>query len=552
MHQRKWAALVAASIAFTAASLGQVADAPAAAADGPGAGSPWIVSLGDSYISGEAGRWAGNTGGTDEYRIDALGGTAYFDNAANNGETVNRCHRSKSAEIHIGGGVGSHNLACSGATTQTHWDDDRFKPGLDQYADANGNWGQTGLLREFAKTHNVKMVVVSIGGNDFGFADIVQNCVVDFLYSPSSSPDYCYDDNTTTSRINTSNAATVRTKIKEALQRVDVAMQQAGYSSSDWTLLLQNYPMPLERSTEARYGDSGYTAQSTGGCGFWRRDLDYANETMLPLINSTVWGAADDSGLTNIKRLDVSHAMDNHKLCQRGVTLAEDLGYSSPWANADVPNGEEWVNQIHTVSTANTNFFIQESLHPNYWGQLALRNCVRQAWNGGNVQSGACQPSYAWGKNGYGEPNMTFSSTYASGYQPPRRLFNIGGAPSKRCVDVPGNSGSSGTVLTLWDCHGGGNQNFTYDLSTKAIKGFATQNGLCWGLQNDATGWGTKVVMQSCNSGNPRQRWTLGANKQIVNDATGLCVDANGGGTGNGTQLLIWGCGGQANQQWWY
>ena len=26
-------------------------------ADGPGAGSPWVVSIGDSYISGEGGRW---------------------------------------------------------------------------------------------------------------------------------------------------------------------------------------------------------------------------------------------------------------------------------------------------------------------------------------------------------------------------------------------------------------------------------------------------------------------------------------------------------------
>jgi hypothetical protein len=33
---------------------------PAARADGPGVGTPTVVSVGDSYISGEAGRWAGN------------------------------------------------------------------------------------------------------------------------------------------------------------------------------------------------------------------------------------------------------------------------------------------------------------------------------------------------------------------------------------------------------------------------------------------------------------------------------------------------------------
>ena len=51
--------------------------APAVAADGPGVGTPTVVTLGDSAISGEAGRWAGNTNGSSS-RIDALGPTAYW------------------------------------------------------------------------------------------------------------------------------------------------------------------------------------------------------------------------------------------------------------------------------------------------------------------------------------------------------------------------------------------------------------------------------------------------------------------------------------------
>ena len=35
--------------------------APSALADGPGVGTPAVVTLGDSAISGEAGRWAGHT-----------------------------------------------------------------------------------------------------------------------------------------------------------------------------------------------------------------------------------------------------------------------------------------------------------------------------------------------------------------------------------------------------------------------------------------------------------------------------------------------------------
>jgi hypothetical protein len=31
---------------------------------------------------------------------------------------------------------------------------------------------------------------------------------------------------------------------------------------------------------------------------------------------------------------------------------------------------------------------------------------------------------------------------------------------------------------------------------------------------------------------------------------SGLCLDANGQGTANGTKVVLWTCNGQANQQW--
>src|SRR3978361_1298276 len=81
-----------------------------AGAHGPGVGAPAVVTLGDSAISGEAGRWAGNTNG-DPARVDALGSTAYWDTAT--GESIEGCHRSKSAQAFIGAGVLGYNLACS-------------------------------------------------------------------------------------------------------------------------------------------------------------------------------------------------------------------------------------------------------------------------------------------------------------------------------------------------------------------------------------------------------------------------------------------------------
>jgi hypothetical protein len=68
----------------------------------------------------------------------------------------------------------------------------------------------------------------------------------------------------------------------------------------------------------------------------------------------------------------------------------------------------EWIDQIR-IATAGTPFFQQESLHPNYWGQLALRNCVRQAYNGGSPRGGVCAIA-GTGLNAQGEPRMTLAT----------------------------------------------------------------------------------------------------------------------------------------------
>src|SRR5918998_4251824 len=107
-----------------------------------------VVALGDSAISGEAGRWAGNT--NESYtRTDALGPSACHD--VPGAESVPGCHRSKAAEVHIGDGVQSVNLACSGARTSSRVSDGKLKPGID-FHDGGGMKGQAKALQELAQT----------------------------------------------------------------------------------------------------------------------------------------------------------------------------------------------------------------------------------------------------------------------------------------------------------------------------------------------------------------------------------------------------------------
>ncbi|MEV5571817.1 hypothetical protein AB0L06_17345 [Spirillospora sp. NPDC052269] len=391
------------ALALAAGLLTAGLTAPPAFADGPGSGSPWVVTLGDSYISGEAGRWAGNSN-DGEPMIDALGPTAYYDNATHTAETITRCHRSRSAEVYIGGGVNGMNLACSGATTGTHTDSSgNFKPGIDFYS-SGGNQGQALMLQNFASSHNVKMVAVSIGGNDFSFGPIVQKCVTDFLTSPSWLPNYCNDDSAVTSNFTSSNIATQRAKIAQAFRNVAQAMANAGYSPSSYKIVAQDYPSPIPTSSGFRYSQSGYTRQSTGGCGFWNADANYANSTALTLIDQAVAGAASDAGLSNLVTMRLSSAFNSRRLCENTVGLVEEAGLSS-WRSAGAVDKTEWINQIRTVTTIGSDYYIQESIHPNYWGQLALRNCLRQAYNGGSPHGGACTRS-ATGTNTNGEPNM--------------------------------------------------------------------------------------------------------------------------------------------------
>jgi hypothetical protein len=392
------AALAAASLALCLGSLTQ-----SARADGPGTGAPWTASVGDSFISGEAGRWAGNTNESSS-KTDALGSTAYDDNSSGTGELIKGCHRSKSAEVYIGGGVSGENLACSGAKTSSFSEGETFKPGIDFY-NSGGKEGQALMLQHFAATHNVKLVALSIGGNNFNFAGIVQTCVEDFLESTWFYDFYCSEESSVTNNFTAANVTKVKGEITTAIKNVATAMTNAGYSSSQYTILVQNYPSPIPNGSEFRYTQSGYSRQTTGGCGFWNKDANYANATMLPTIDNAVLGAAAAAGLSNVKTMELSSAFNARRLCDKGVGLLEEEGLST-WKSAGAVDKSEWFNQIRTLEAIFGPYELQEDIHPNYWAQLGLRNCLTQAYNAGTPKGGTCTIS-ASGVNSAGEPNMS-------------------------------------------------------------------------------------------------------------------------------------------------
>jgi hexosaminidase len=120
----------------------------------------------------------------------------------------------------------------------------------------------------------------------------------------------------------------------------------------------------------------------------------------------------------------------------------------------------------------------------------------------------------------------------------------ITGAASGRCVDVNNTSGADGTPVSLWDCHGGANQTWTFG-------GDGTLRSLDKCLQpvGGSGADGATMEIRTCVTGATYQRWTYNVASRAY-QTLGKCLDASGGGTANGTRLILWTCHGGTNQQW--
>jgi hypothetical protein len=326
----------------------------------PSSSQSAIVSLGDSFISGEAGRWKGNSivstgdrAGTDR----AWTGTGYDPSRVYGATDANGCHRSDVAEV-LSSVVFIHrkiNVACSGAETKNI-----FRPSTGGVGQ-NGEPPQSTLLRYVAQLTNVKVVVLSIGGNDLGFADIIRACAQ--AYAAKTGP------------CNPSQQAVVDGKkpaafagVAKAIDEVRAVMADAGYRQSDFRFILQSYGSPVPRASETRYTEVGTDRSTVGGCPFYDADLDWARDS---LVNQITNGLLYVAAFKGVEFLDLSNQLRGHEVCAKDAkqaTLTDPpVGSTSEWARfltLNLVQGE-----------------VQETLHPNFFGQQSLGRCLSLAVN---------------------------------------------------------------------------------------------------------------------------------------------------------------------------
>ncbi|MCX5394071.1 GDSL-type esterase/lipase family protein [Streptomyces sp. NBC_00094] len=336
----------------TAAGLASFG-APTASASS-GTGPTAVVTMGDSYISGEAGRWQGNSltnsgsrNGTDR----AWTGSAY-DPSRVYGTTAGGCHRSDTAEVKSAGAIASSliNLACSGATTDNVF---RASQGGQAY---KGEAPQADQLAAVAASHDVELIALSIGGNDLGFADIIATCAKDYIVWYS----YCHDDQQAEVDAKIDG---VMADVGRSVDEIRAVMTGAGYSSSDYRIVLQSYPSPIPRAADNRYGESGWSRTNTGGCPFWNADSDWARDSLVPQLANRLKGVAVAKG---VQFMDLRDALQGREVCAK----------ASKQVTSTVPASattSEWARWIDSQSTQG---LVQESMHPNAYGQQAMGRCL--------------------------------------------------------------------------------------------------------------------------------------------------------------------------------
>lgn len=324
---------------------------------GTGAKPTAVVALGDSYLSGESGRWEGNAAnslgdrdGTDRAAYKRWG-IWFYDAERVYGATDNTgCHRSDTAPI-LSAGVGTDatfNLACSGAATRN------VISAASGGVSHRGEAPQADQLAVVAATHDVQLVVLSIGGNDLGFADAIIDCTIRYNTSPTWWKNTCAG-----AQQGNVDAAMPAAMAGVAQAIADIRSTLAAAGDDDFRLVLVSYPSPVPRGAEIRYSESGWSRTTTGGCPFWNSDATWARDQLVPQISSNLASVASAAG---VEFLDLSDAFEGREVCS--VSTAQGDGGNAEWARF--------------VSTGITQGEAQESMHPNALGQQAVGTCLSE------------------------------------------------------------------------------------------------------------------------------------------------------------------------------
>ncbi|KOG68996.1 beta-glycosidase [Streptomyces antibioticus] len=107
------------------------------------------------------------------------------------------------------------------------------------------------------------------------------------------------------------------------------------------------------------------------------------------------------------------------------------------------------------------------------------------------------------------------------------------GEQSGKCLTAD----ASGATIT--GCTGAAGQSWSYDA-----------RGTLKGANGYLTAGSSGLTASAAYSGDGTQRWLLNADGQIVNEASGKCLDVSGQATADGSRVILYRCTGGSNEAW--
>ncbi|SDS17440.1 GDSL-like Lipase/Acylhydrolase family protein [Jiangella sp. DSM 45060] len=295
--------LCVAAVVLIGAALGAAADASAAettdAADTPSA----VITLGDSYSSG-------------------LGAGGYLDD----------CDRTPRAwnNLIFGDAVSDRTLlACSGARIAEVTQQVRQLEAIPGAGD--------------------RLITVTVGGNDAGFADELVNCLVSFLSCTRREAEL----------------ATLITSLHQPLVQLYDAVQAAAPGDE---VIVGGYPMLVP--------DPAVRSDCPALTGLLSDSERQMIRRLGVLLNDVIDAAAADAGVESASD-EVAAGFDGHEACANGP--GDWLyGLKISWSAADEPgtaSASPYQPQWDVASS-----FVRDSFHPTVNGQAGYADAFEEAW----------------------------------------------------------------------------------------------------------------------------------------------------------------------------
>ena len=142
------------------------------------------------------------------------------------------------------------------------------------------------------------------------------------------------------------------------------------------------------------------------------------------------------------------------------------------------------------------------------------------------------------------DPASAGMTIYPFNGGPPQPTGNTIVGPGNKCVDVAGaNTGGNGAAVQLWDCLGTTDTDQYWSWNGTSLRTL----GRCLDVTGHGTANFTQLQLWDCNGGGAQQ-WQQQANGSLRNPQSGRCVDSPSGSTANGARLQIYDCNGSPAQ----